>query len=372
VLGNPHRHYPSVHIGGTNGKGSTAALLASVLRAGGLRVGVYTSPHLVSFCERMVVNGDPIPEPAVAAWVSRLEEESLRRAASFFEITTAVALADFAARGVDIAVVEVGLGGRLDATNVVTPLVSGVTRIALEHTDYLGPDLAAIAREKAGIAKPGVPFLTTESDPEVAGVLRQEAERRGARFVPVDPAEGEGYALGLAGPYQAANAALAVALARWLPEALRPDEAAVAQGLRCARLAGRFDRRGPWLFDVAHNPDGIRALVASLAAQPVPRPLRAVVSILKDKAWREMLTLLAPSVDGIVLTRAPSAPDNRAWSPEEVLAWARSRGLLVELEPDFETALFASRAGAATVLVTGSFHTVGDAMARLPGLAPLG
>src|SRR5439155_4562702 len=151
------RHYPAIHIGGTNGKGSTCAFVANELRAQGWRVGLYTSPHLISACERITVDGVPIGEDAFAEWTSQLKPHIERLEASFFEATTAIAFADVAARGVDIAVIEVGLGGRLDSTNVITPLVTVVTKIAREHTDYLGTDLASIAREKAGIAKPNIP-----------------------------------------------------------------------------------------------------------------------------------------------------------------------------------------------------------------------
>ncbi len=153
VLGHPERHFPAIHVAGTNGKGSTCAFVAIELRARGLRVGVYTSPHLVSVRERVEVDGVPIGEEAFAEWTSFLRPHIERLDASFFEATTAIAFADLAARGVDVAVIEVGLGGRLDSTNVITPLVSVVTKIAREHTDYLGTDLASIAREKAGIAK---------------------------------------------------------------------------------------------------------------------------------------------------------------------------------------------------------------------------
>lgn len=347
-------------------------MLAAMLRAAGFRVGLYTSPHLVSFRERMTVDGVAASEAAVAAWVARLEEAAIHHEASFFEITTAVAFADLAARGAEVAVVEVGLGGRLDATNVLTPLAAGVTRIALEHTDYLGPDLVSIAREKAGIAKPGVPFATTEPDELVAAVLEEVARARGARFERVDPAGAKDAPLGLAGPHQRANAALAVRLAELLAPAFPVDRAAVLAGLASARLPGRFDRRGRWLFDVAHNPDGVRALAAALRASPQPRPVVAVVAILRDKAWREMLELLAPGADVLMLTNAPSAPADRTWSLEEAEAWARAAGIPVMLEPDFERALAVAGSRAATALVTGSFHTVGDAMARLPGCAPLG
>jgi dihydrofolate synthase / folylpolyglutamate synthase len=394
ALGHPERHFAAVHVGGTNGKGSTATMLAEMLLAAGHRVGLYTSPHLVSFRERITVDRVPIAEDAVTLWASRLEEPALRLGATFFEISTAIAFADFAARGVEIAVVEVGLGGRLDATNVLRPLASGVTRIAVEHVEYLGSDRAGIAREKAGIAKRGTPFVTTEADPEIAGVLLAEARARGALAVRLDPSEclsnvvpGPGgvrfdavtpvrrYAgleIGLAGAFQAQNALLAVRLAELAGPAFEVDEAAVRAGLRRARVAGRFERRGPWIFDVAHNPDGARALVAALGSAAPRRPVVAVVAVLRDKAWREMLEVLGGAVEHLVLTCAPSAPPDRAWNLEEVAAWARERGLAASVQPDFDAALDDARRLGETVLVTGSFHTVGDALCRLPGAPPLG
>ncbi len=357
-----------MHVGGTNGKGSTAAFLAAMLRAQGYRVGLYTSPHLVSFTERMLVDGRPITEDAVTAWVRKLEPVAEETRASFFEITTAIAFADFAARGADIAVIEVGLGGRLDATNIITPLAAGVTRIALEHTDYLGDDIRGIAREKAGIAKAGVPFLTTEQDDELFAAMSEVAESRKLTAERVDPRLAAGYELGLKGPHQLANASLALGLARRLPKPFTVDEEAIAQGLRCARVAGRFDRRGPWLFDVAHNPDGVRALLAALAADPPAGPLVAVVAILRDKAWREMLTMLSGAVDRLILTRAPSAPAERAWDLDEAQSQVASHK--VQGKADLADALREARAAGGTVLVTGSFHTVGDAMEIL-GIDPL-
>jgi len=348
-LGHPDRHFASVHIGGTNGKGSTSAFLSAQLGAQGHRVGLYTSPHLVSVLERFTVDGVPMSEDAFAAWTARLEPVILETGASFFEITTALAFADFAARGVEIAVVEVGLGGRLDSTNVITPLACGVTRIALEHTEYLGTDIRGIGREKAGIAKPGVPFLTTETDEAVRAAMAEVAAAAGTTLRFVDPSLAAGATLGLGGPHQVANASLAMALAAALPERWRPDAAAVREGLSSARVAGRFDRRGRWIFDVAHNPDGMRALVAALAAERPPRPIVAVVGILRDKDWEGMLEILRPAVDEVLLTTPPSAPPDRRWDAAQV---------------EFAAALGRAK-DAGTALVTGSFHTVGDAMAAL-------
>ncbi len=381
-------------MGGTNGKGSTTTLVAEMLRAGGYRVGLYTSPHLVSFRERVLVDGVPISEDAVTLWVRELEPYAVRMGATFFELGTALAFADFAARGVEVAVVEVGLGGRLDATNVLRPLAAGVTRIAVEHTEYLGPDRVSIAREKAGIAKPGVPFVTTERDPEIARLLLTVAAERGARAEWLDPArclsgvvtesDGVSFAavtpggrqgglrLGLRGAYQAENALLAVRLTELAAPRFPVDDEARRAGLLKARVPGRFDRRGRWLFDVAHNPDGVRALSTVLASTPLPRPLVGVAAILKDKAWKEMLTVLAGAVDRLVVTRAPSAPPERAWDLDEVGRFVAGAGLAARVEPDFGAALAWAGAQGATALVTGSFHTVGDAMARLPGTSPLG
>lgn len=376
-LGHPERHFVSVHIGGSNGKGSVAAMVYSALRAAGWRVGLYTSPHLVDVRERMVVNDLPISCEAFAMWTERLKPAIEETGASFFEATTAMAFADFAARGVDIAVVEVGLGGRLDSTNVITPLASGVTRISLEHTDYLGPTLEGIAREKAGIAKPGVPFVVGEGDAHLAGVLEEVALAAGARVVKVPPAARHRGPLALYGEHQRRNAAIAVALLEALPPPYRPDESAVQKGLARAVLPGRFERRGKWIFDVAHNPDGIGVLVDAIRSAAPRRPLHALVGILKDKDWRAMLGMLLEAVDSLVLCQPPSAPAERRWSLEEVGEWVSSRKaggnqVRVAIEPDFEAALGRVQDGAATVLVTGSFHTVGDAMARLPGFAPLG
>jgi len=275
----------------------------------------------------------------------------------------------------------VGLGGRLDSTNVVQPLVSAVTKIELDHMKYLGDTLEAIAGEKAGIAKPGAPFVIGETRPGIIEVLLA----RGREFVrSIDPAAtlqahvlpaaelwtGE---IGLAGPHQRRNAAIAAAAVRLLPSPWRPDDAAIARGVARAFIPGRLDRRGKWLFDVAHNPDGMRSLVAAMAAAPPPGPVHALVSILGDKDWPEMLVALDRAVSKGVLTLAPTAA-GRGWSLEWLERWlrdparppARAHWTLV---PDFDEAVRQTPEGAGTVLVTGSFHTVGDVMTTL-GMEP--
>ncbi len=372
-VGDPHTVFPTIHVGGTNGKGSVCTLVAQALREMGLRVGLYTSPHLVSFRERMLVDGVAISEPAVAAWTERLEPLIRARNATFFEATTVIALADFAARGVDIAVVEVGLGGRLDSTNVVSPLVSAVTKIARDHMKYLGDTLESIAREKAGIAKPGVPFVIGEADPGLVAELRAVARAAGARIGVLPPEYQWEGPLGLQGPFQRRNAAVAHGILMALPARYRPDPSSIRRGFANARIPGRFDRRGKWLFDVAHNPDGMRALGEALVAADVPRPVHALVSILGDKAWPEMLVRLDAAVDRGVLTVAPTALGRRwdmAWLDEWLKDPTRPKARAHwTLTPHFATALREAEQGAGTVLVTGSFHTVGDAMAAL-GMEP--
>ena len=368
-LGNPHHLMPSIHIGGTNGKGSVSNLVAAALREAGWRVGLYTSPHLISFRERIQVDGVPISEDAVAMWTGRLLSPLLERKATFFEATTALAFADFAARGAEIAVVEVGLGGRLDSTNVVRPLVSGVTKIERDHMKYLGDTLEQIAGEKAGIAKPGVPFVIGESDPGLVEVLRREARRARADIRVLPPAYEWCGPLSLAGPHQRRNAAVAHGILCALPAPYRPTPEQIERAFGAARVAGRLDRRGRWLFDVAHNPDGMRSLVGALAVMHPPRPLHALVSILGDKEWPEMLVQLDQAIDRGFLTIAPTAAA-RGWDIEWLGRWLRDPSrppahAIWTLVPDFQEAILRVQEGAGTMLVTGSFHTVGDVMQAL-------
>ncbi len=367
-MGRPESHYACVHVGGTNGKGSVATMVAEALREGGRRVGLYTSPHLVDIRERMVVNGRPISRDAFVAWTAELRPVVVEAGASFFEATTAIAFADFAARGVEVAVIEVGLGGRLDATNVIDPLVSAVTQIGLDHADYLGDSLEGIAREKAGIAKRGRPFVVGEADPAMQAVLVEIARDVGAVPIVVEQSARYVGPLRLAGPHQRRNAAVARRVLDALPPDWRPPDDAVTRAFARASIPGRLERRGAWLFDVAHNPSGVAVLIEALEAEPVPPPLHALVAILADKDWRTMIRAIRTVAERIWVTIAPSAPSERAWS----LAAVADACPFVTVEADFDRALRVAHAGAGTTLVTGSFHTVGDAMARLPGFAPLG
>ncbi len=367
-LGNPERHFHTVHIGGTNGKGSVAAMVYQALREAGHRTGLYTSPHLVDARERIVVNDRPITEEAVAMWTTRLRDDIESSEASFFEALTAIAFADFAARGADVVVVEVGMGGRLDSTNVVTPLVSAVVSVGRDHADYLGDSLEDIAAEKAGIAKHGIPFVIGERDPQLARALEAHALRKGAYpvLVPSDVRYDEG--VGFAGAHQRRNAAVADLILRKLPVEWRPSDDAIRRGIAGAYLPGRFDRRGYWLFDVAHNVDSMKSLVETMGQCEVAPPVHAVVGILADKDWATMLSLLRTVTDRLWLVASPTTPPGRRWNLEQ--AQSVVPGAVVS--DDFERALHDARTGASTVLVTGSFYTVGDALSRLPGFQPLG
>ena len=384
-LGNPHRTLTVVHVGGTNGKGSVVATAEAILRSRGLRVGRYTSPHLIDFRERILVDRVPVDEQEVLEFLERWMPESERLGATFFEITTALAFDHFAKSAVDVAVVEVGLGGRLDATNVVDPRAAVVTSIALDHTEWLGESIDAIAGEKGGIFKPRRAAVIGERDPAIAARLSRIASEREARPIVVardcgeitalrTTVEGTSFVIDgdrplavctpLLGAHQASNAATAlVALdAAGLVPWPAPGRTVVIPG---AALPGRFQRVGRWIFDVAHNPSGAEVLSETIVAVAPPRPIVALLGVLGDKDWRGIMRGLARVVDEVVLTRPPSAPAARVWDVDEALAFARTFAWRAVAERDFDVALTRACAMGATTLITGSFHTVGDAMARL-------
>jgi dihydrofolate synthase/folylpolyglutamate synthase len=384
-LGNPHRKYPSLHVAGTNGKGSSVATMTALLAARGLRVATYTSPHLVDFRERMVVAGEPIPADNVVAFIERNLPAIEEIGASFFEATTAMAFEFFATAGAEIAVVEAGLGGRLDSTNVLSPLVAGVTSIGLDHTEYLGSTLEAIAGEKAGIFKRGAAAVIGEWDPSIREFLASRAREVGASSVRVVADElalhdvrvddlgteceiewrsqRSTLRTPLAGEHQAAN--LAFSLVALDAAGSLSSMESVASQLSTVKIPGRFQRTGKFIFDVAHNPAGTNVLARTLETVSPSEPIVVVMCVLRDKDWREMLSTLSSVASTFVLTNAPTAPASRAWDLAEASAFARERGLNVETIPDFSEALARAQNIGATIVVTGSFHTVGDAMSLL-------
>lgn len=396
ALGDPHLAHRTIHIGGTNGKGSVTSTVASALIRSGVRTGAYTSPHLCSFRERMLIDDGPLTEEAILEYAGIVVEPVQEFGLTFFEAITVLAMYAFAREGVEVAVMEVGLGGRLDATNVIHPEVTAVTNVAMDHAEYLGDTLEAIAREKAGIMKSGVPFVTAEADPHILELFRSLAAEAGAPFRAVDPSglrdvdvtrEYTAFSMDtatwgpldvrtpLVGLHQAANAALALAVLEELDDDIRPDRESVLDGIASVRYHGRDEVRhidgSTWIFDVAHNVAGIRSLVDTLGRLDLPRPHVGLIGVQGDKDWPKMLPELLGRVDGAVLTQPPSVQPERRWDPEAAAAEVGA-GEGIEVLPDFVAAMRRARerAGEGTVVVTGSVHTVGSAMTRL-GLDPL-
>ena len=419
AMKHPERVFPSVLIAGTNGKGSTAATLASILRASGLKTGLYTSPHLVRINERIRVNGKEISDRDFARLhgdVDRVAErliaqEQLPWHPSFFEMMTAIAFAHFAAEHVDLAVLEVGMGGRLDATNVVEPLVSIIADISLDHQKFLGNTVGEIAGEKVGIIRPGGVVVTLPQQPEANDVIGRailELVARGvsaAQYVPpISPAStdylvssaanksrttaGEDrqpflcryplHVMGkqilvetpLVGRHQLRNVALAIAAAEELSKlgiaGITPDS--LARGIRETHWPGRFQvipARADWpevVLDVAHNPAGAWALRSALSERYDDRPLIFVFGAMRDKGISEMTEILFPLADRVIVTR----PENpRSASPEEIRQAGSRTGTEIETVPEIGAALERARSVSgleAVVVVTGSIYLVGEAM----------
>jgi dihydrofolate synthase / folylpolyglutamate synthase len=435
ALEHPERTFPSVLIAGTNGKGSTAATLASILRASGLKTALYTSPHLVRINERIRINGDQIDDETFARLhgeVDRVSEKLIEQSAlpwhpSFFEMMTAIAFPHFSREHVEIAVLEVGMGGRLDATNVVEPLVSVITDISLDHQKFLGDTVAEISREKAGIIRPGGVVVILPQQPEANDVIGNailELNARGVSAVqyvpPVSPASTQYLAartecrvpgvekisdggripmrdlrplyrypvavMGkqitvetpLVGRHQLRNVALAIAAAEELAKqgigknaepGISPES--IERGIREVCWPGRFQVLPPhddWpeiVFDVAHNPAGAWALRSALSEQFDERRMIFVFGAMRDKAIAEMAEILFPLAERVIATR----PENpRSASPEEIRQAAHRTGMDIESVPDVDEALQRARSLArpGTVLVvTGSIYLVGEAMRML-------
>jgi dihydrofolate synthase/folylpolyglutamate synthase len=409
-LNHPERRFPGVLIAGTNGKGSTAATLASILQASALRTGLYTSPHLVRINERIRINGEEISDGDFALLHDVVDRTAERLVGegdlpwhpSFFEMLTAIAFEYFAHRKVDIAVLEVGMGGRLDATNVIEPRVSVVTDISLDHQKFLGNTVAEIAREKAGIIRPGGVVVTLPQQPQANDVIGNtilELEAQGVSAVPyvppVSPASAQylvpstqkkpvsRYPLQvmgkeilvetpLVGRHQLRNVALAIATAEELGKqgfSITPES--MERGIRETRWPGRFqvippDGRAPeCVFDVAHNPAGAWALRSTLSACYEDRPLILVFGAMRDKAIGEIAEILFPLAERVIATRADNP---RSATPDEIRQAAARTSTDIEDAPDVPTALERARRFAGPkglVVVTGSIYIVGEAMRQL-------
>ncbi|MFM8497925.1 MAG: bifunctional folylpolyglutamate synthase/dihydrofolate synthase [Planctomycetia bacterium] len=364
VAGDPHERLKFLHVAGTNGKGSTCAMMDSILRAAGYRTGLYTSPHLVDFRERIRLDGAMIPEDAVAEGLTLLREaaESWDHAPTFFELATVLAAWWFAREGADYVVWETGMGGRLDATNAVTPLVSVITPIGMDHQNWLGDTLAQIAGEKAGIIKASVPLVSAPQTEEARGVLAAKAEEAGVPVTFVrEPWSGEAPAL--AGLHQRWNAAMACAALR--AAGAGADAVAVSQGLRTVVWPGRFQRVADDLvIDGAHNPEAIATLVATWREVFGEEKASLVFAALRDKEVAQLLCGLRSIADEIWLVPVNNV---RGMAPEDLRPMAESAGFTSVHEGELAASLDAARASARLVLVTGSLFLAGELLAHLQG-----
>lgn len=410
ALGNPQHRFPAVLIAGTNGKGSTAATLSSITVAAGYRTGLYTSPHLVRINERIQINQEPISDPEFALIYERVETTAQELVAegelpwhpSFFEVLTAMAFEYFASAGVEIAILEVGMGGRLDATNIVEPVLSVITDIDFDHQKFLGNTLPEIAREKAGIIRPKGTVVLLPQHPQVNETLGREIMDRNARPVsavknmpPLTPAAenllpGMGAVAGsnqfplsvmgqeiqvkfpLMGRHQSRNLALAISAAEELNDkGFRIGADAIALGVRNTRWPGRFQvcpaegERPETILDVAHNPAGAWALRSALSTFYDGRNLTFVFGAMRDKAIAEIAGILFPLADRVIVTHAESP---RAALPQEIGDAAKHTQAEILQESTVAVALeraqqLAGREG--VVVITGSIYIVGEALALM-------
>ncbi|HEY2729825.1 MAG TPA: folylpolyglutamate synthase/dihydrofolate synthase family protein [Polyangia bacterium] len=369
ALGEPQRRFAAVQLAGTNGKGSTAAMTEAILRAAGVRAGLHTSPHLSRFTERIRIDGAEADGDRLARQGARIA--ATRVPLTYFEIATVLAFLDFAEAGVELAVLETGLGGRLDAVTACEPVATAVTSIAVDHTEYLGGTLREIAREKAGIIKPGVPHVIGALPPEADDEMERAAAALGSPLLRFgrDFAAPE-FPIALAGEHQAHNAAIAVALATRalasLGRTLPPD--AVRDGLAGVRWPGRLERvTNDVLLDCAHNVEGARALAAALPALADGRPVAFLLSVVRDKDAAGILTALAPSASTIIATQSANPRSLPALALEEL---ARPHFAAVKSSPDAIVALNLARrhvGHGGLVVAAGSIFLVGELRAHLLG-----
>jgi dihydrofolate synthase/folylpolyglutamate synthase len=390
ACGHPENRFPSIHVAGTNGKGSTSAFLASVFQEAGYTTGLYTSPHLVRFTERIRIDGKEIPERRVVSLLETMRPVIEKTGATFFEATTCIAFKYFAEEGVDIGIIEVGLGGRLDATNVVVPLASVITNVGFDHMEYLGPSIRSIAAEKGGIIKQRVPVvigtLQPPADETIARIARrrQAPLTRAASRIELDCGtrgrisfSGNNIRtglvrIGLEGNHQMFNAGLAVALLDVLVERKNfadrfgaVTSRAVARGLarvvRNTGLQGRLsvvgrDRRV--LLDVAHNQDGMHTAVSSMLSAGI-RNLTAVFGVMKDKAYLPMLKQLGWIADAII-TVQPVTP--RAATSATLCKAARRMGIAAIDGGSVSQGLRRALRRKGRILVIGSHYVVGESL----------
>lgn len=368
-LGNPQNAYPLIHVAGTKGKGSVSALCAAALRAAGYKTGLYTSPHLQDFCERIQVNGQPISHADLAALVDEIKPAVARvPKLTTFELTTALGFLYFARQGASAAVIEVGLGGRLDATNIVTPRVSVITSLSYDHTAVLGDTLTLIAGEKAGIIKPSIPVVSAPQKDEALTVLERVCDERGCNFTLIgrdipfnllnhsldgqtftlkyegvrrkdeEDAEQVELQIPLLGAYQVENAATAYAALK--ASGLDVAEGAIRQGFLDVEWPGRFEigrKENPTIiFDSAHNQDSFEKLTATLETYFPGRKVTLIFGVSEDKHLIAMLSAIHPLLARVIATRADHP---RALEPEKIVETAKTLGVAAEAAAPVEMAL---------------------------------
>ena len=376
ALGHPQDAFPSVIVAGTNGKGSVTAMVDASLRAAGHRSARYTSPHLIRIEERFVIDGREVSRDALEAAAQMVRQTAEQLVASgdletlptFFEATTAAAFVLFREARIDIAVLEVGLGGRLDATNIVTPVAAAIVSIDVDHEAQLGSSIAGIAAEKAGVIKPGIPVVCGPLPAEALAVVERVCAENGARLIRSDTdaalaARVADIALALPGEHQRANAAVALALLDAIDVnaalGLPVSAAAMREGLSGATWPGRLERFAvdgcPVILDAAHNPAGARALAAYLR-EAEPSGVTLVFGAMQDKAIDDMLRALAPAVASIVCATAPSP---RAAAASDLVRRAAALGLRARSVPDPISAVREACAARGTVVVAGSIFLIG-------------
>lgn len=369
-LGNPHQTFPSIIVAGTNGKGSTSATLASILLASGYRAALYTSPHLVDIRERWMIGGEPISPQLLDESIDLLEDAAHQTGISptYFEALTVIAFIAFARAECEIAVLEVGMGGRLDATNVVRPIAAVITPIGMDHTEYLGNTLRRISAEKAGVIHRGAVVLTSNTDETVLAVLRKRAAAFGCPFIVVTGEEATD--LPLAGDHQRANIALAIQTARAIRLRVpRITDESIARGVRQTRWRGRLEKmlvRGKEVWvDGCHNAHAALA-VAPFIEKNLGCPRLLVFGIMSDKDVRAVTTTLFPLFDQIITTE-PYPP--RSESAESLATIARGMNLPVRAIPDPADAIGrALESGPAVIFVGGSLYLAGEAIGLLDHL----
>jgi dihydrofolate synthase/folylpolyglutamate synthase len=370
--GDPHRKFPSVHVAGTNGKGSTSSMIAAIMTAAGYRVGLYTSPHLVRFNERIRINGKMISDKDLARYTRELRPEIERINATFFEATTAIAFKYFADKEVDIAIIETGLGGRLDATNVLHPLVSVITSIGKDHTEQLGNSIKSIAWEKAGIIKRNIPVVVGPLSGSAKNVIRETAQRTRSAFIDSSTNKlPEGCVVELHGQHQLMNAQCAVAAVNILSSAFVVGNKAIRSGLsgtvRYSGLRARqeyLNTRPRILLDAGHNAEGIRTLVAELK-QRAPRNIVIIFGIMKDKDHTAVLKLFKTLSPFVVATQPAG---DRALSSTILARSCRDLGIQCREIGDPPAALRFGRTHAGKnglLVITGSHYLLGELLPLL-------